>query len=82
LVYSARGTFEIFSTVDARTLDGVGMLIQWWPVSCLKERGGRLVRGQIVEDIIRFVLDHKLTENTGRDEGGRFDLHSIRMSLE
>ena len=25
-VYSARGTFEIFSGVDARTVDGVGML--------------------------------------------------------
>ena len=28
LVYSARGTFNCFSTFDARTLDGVGMLTE------------------------------------------------------
>ena len=41
-----------------------------------------MVRGQTVEDIIRFVLDHKLTENTGRNEGGRLDLHSDIMRDE
>lgn len=42
----------------------------------LKVRGGRLVGGQTVEDIISFALDHKLTENTARNRGGCIDLHS------
>ena len=42
----------------------------------LKERGGRLVGGQTVEDIISFALDHKLTKNTARNRGGCLDLHS------
>lgn len=42
----------------------------------LKERGGRLVGGQTVEDVIEFAFDHKLTENTARNEGGCLDLQS------